>query len=120
MSQSELAHRLSKLWFRLSNRNRDFVSQIANKESCTRYYATLLKDLTEAQVPPTSEATPLEPNPADGEDGRYKPGDRYWMSKKHATSRNLTEWLIENKTDRALHVSVKYIRFYQMLIQAFR
>jgi hypothetical protein len=119
MLQSKLAHCLSKLWFRLSNWNCDFVSQITNKESCTRYYATLLKDLTEAQVPPTSEATHLEPNPEDGEDGHYKPGDCYWMSKKHATSRNLTEWLIENKTDRALHVSVKYIHFYQMLIQAF-
>jgi hypothetical protein len=104
--QSELAHRLSKMWFRLSNRNRSFVSQIANRESHTRFYAKMLKNLTKAQVPSTSKATHPESDPGDGENGQDKPNNHYWMSKRHAASRNLTEWLVENEANHALKVSL--------------
>jgi hypothetical protein len=94
------------MWFRLSNRNHGFVSQIANRESCMRFYAEMLENLTKAQVSSTSEASHPESDPGDGENGQDKPNNRYWMSKRHATSRNLTEWLVENKADHALKVSL--------------
>lgn len=55
--------------------------------------------MTEARVPSKSNATLPEPNPEDD-----NPDDRYWMSKRAAVNRNLTEWLFENETDHALKV----------------
>ena len=62
--------------------------------------------MTEARVPSTPKATQPEPNPKEGEDGQDKLNDRYWMSKRAALTRNLTEWLIENGDDHALKASV--------------
>jgi hypothetical protein len=116
--QSELAHRFSKIWFKLSNRNHGFVKQIADKESHTRYYANMLEGLTEALGASTFEATHPEPKPEDGENRQDKLDDQYWMSKKHTTSKDLTEWLIENKADCALNVSFGYSNVcYQTTIQ---
>ena len=62
--------------------------------------------MTEARVLSTPKATQPEPNPKEGEDGQDKLDDRYWMSKRAALTRNLTEWLIENGDDHALKASV--------------
>ena len=53
-----------------------------------------------------SDTTPL---PEDGEDTHDNSEDRYWMSKKPASSRDLRQWLVENKADRALTVSVDHL-----------
>jgi len=94
------------MWYRTSNRNRGFIGQIANKESRTRFYAAMVKDLTMVQAPSTSDATQSESLPEDEEDTHSSSDDHYWMSKKHATSRDLGQWLMENDTDRALSVSL--------------
>ncbi|KAH9018100.1 hypothetical protein EDB85DRAFT_1874003 [Lactarius pseudohatsudake] len=88
---SELAHRLSKMWYRTSNKNRGFIGQIASKESRTRFYAAMFEDKT-------STATTRR-----REDGLRNPSERYWMPKMYASCRNLTEWLIDNQADHALH-----------------
>src|ERR1700761_7746165 len=91
------------MWYRASNRNCSFISQIANKESRTRFYTALVKDLTTVQAPSTSDATSLL---EDGEDTHNNSEDHYWMSKKPARSRDLRQWLSENEADRALTVSL--------------
>ncbi|KAH9039665.1 hypothetical protein EDB85DRAFT_2141171 [Lactarius pseudohatsudake] len=103
---SELAHRLSKMWYRSSNRNRGFIGQITSKESRTRFYAAMLAELEKGQNPPNSETrpqSPQPPRPEDGDDAPSNPSERYWMSKSSATVRDLTEWLIDNRNDPALH-----------------
>ena len=77
-----------------------------DKESHARFYAELLRGLTEARVPSTPKATQPEPDPKEREDGQDKLDDRYWMSKRAALTRNLTEWLIEKGDDHALKASV--------------
>ena len=74
------------------------MKQIADKESRTRFFDSMLEGLTKEQVPSTSKETHQEE-----EQSQY---DRYWMSKKHADTRDLTQWLNENKADRALNVSL--------------
>ena len=103
--QSELAHRLSKMWYRLSNRTRGFVGQITNRESRTRFYDDMLKNLSEAQESSTSEVTRPDPRMEDRDDMQDHWDEQYWMSKKRHTHTDLTQWLIENKSDRALKVS---------------
>ena len=104
--QSELAHCLSKLWYKLSNKNRGFIRQITDKESCMRFYTKLLGGLTEAHIPSTSKVTQPEPDLDEGEDGQDKLNDCYWMSKRAALTRNLMEWLAENGADHALKASL--------------
>ena len=91
------------MWYRASNRNCGFISQIAKKESRTRFYTALVKDLTMVHAPSTSDATSL---PEDGEDTHDNSEDHYWMSKKPACSRDLRQWLSENEADCALTVSL--------------
>ncbi|KAH9161682.1 hypothetical protein EDB89DRAFT_2029564 [Lactarius sanguifluus] len=103
---SELAHRLSKMWYRSSNKNRDFIRQVANKESRTRFYATMLEVLAQGQSPSTPATlftnSCERPNSRDEEATPNNPSVRYQMSKSSATSRDLTWWLLENQDDRAL------------------
>ena len=68
----------------------------------------MVKDLTAVQAPSTSDATATL-LPEDEEDTHSNTDDHYWMSKKHATSRDLRQWLNENSTDRALCVSLDHI-----------
>ena len=99
--QSELAHRLSKMWYRTSNRNRNFVSQITAKESRTRFYTAMLEEINKGAPDPV---TAPEPDLEDG-DTPSDPGERYRIPKA-ATVRDLTGWLAENQGDPALRVSV--------------
>ncbi|KAH9167309.1 hypothetical protein EDB89DRAFT_2075020 [Lactarius sanguifluus] len=81
---SELAHRLSKMWYRSSNKNRGFIGQITSKESRTRFYAAMLAELEKGQSPPNSETRPQSPQPPRpevGDDALSNPSERYWMSK---------------------------------------
>ena len=87
----------------MSNKNRGFVGQITHKESRTRFYAMMLKDLSEATS--VSEARPSQPEADDEDSMLSKADEHYWMPKTCADSRDLTEWLVNNQTDRALHVS---------------
>ena len=58
------------------------------------------------QAPSTSDATQSELLPED-EEGTHSSSDgHYWLSKKHATSRDLRQWLMENDTDHVLSVSL--------------
>ena len=53
-----------------------------------------------------SIVTQPEPDPEEGEDGQDKLNDHYWMSKRAALTRNLTEQLAENGADHALKASL--------------
>jgi hypothetical protein len=99
------------MWYRTSNRNHGFVGQIVNKESRTRFYATMLEELTKTQteVPHTSDATRPNPAPTDTVDP-----SRYWMSKRSATSTDLAQWLRANENDHALHVSNQFRPLYHV------
>ena len=66
----------------------------------------MVNDLTAVQAPAMSDATPL---PEDGEDMHGNSDDHYWMSKKPAIIRDLRQWLVENKADRALSVSLDHL-----------
>ena len=68
----------------------------------------MVKDLMVVQVPSTSDTT-ATPLPEDEEDTHSNTLDHYWMSKKHASMRDLGQWLTENSTDRALTVSLDYL-----------
>src|ERR1700761_8917571 len=93
------------MWYRSSNRNRGFIRQIASKESRTRFYTAMVKDLTTLQAPSSSATAHPAPLPAE-EDTHSNAEGHYWMSKKHATSRDLRQWLADNQTDSALTVSL--------------
>jgi hypothetical protein len=93
------------MWYRTSNRNRGFVSQIASKESRTWFYTTLQEELNKSQNPPASASSLLQPDPKDRGDVPNNPTDRYWLPKSAAV-RDLPNWLSENKEDHALCVSV--------------
>ena len=92
----------------MTNRNDGFVGQIANKESHTRFYATMLKNLSEAQDPSTSKVTHPEPHTEDTDDKQNWCDERYWMSKKSSSTTDLTQWLIENESNHALKVTLRY------------
>jgi len=83
----------------MSNKNRNFVRQIANKESHTRYYATLSKELTKAQAPTTPQAI------NDNEDMPNDLTMHYEIPKTASAISNLMEFIIEHRSDHAFHVS---------------
>ena len=87
------------MWYRTSNKNRNFVRQIANKESRTRYYATLSEELTKTQAPTTPRAI------NDNEDIPNDPTMHYEIPKMASAISDLTEFVIEHQSDRAFHVS---------------
>lgn len=89
----------------MSNKNRNYISQIAHKESRTRFYAMMFKDLADTKPPSISEAGPPQPEAEDGDNMLSDANERYWMPKTYAGSRDLTRWLAENQTDPALRVS---------------
>ena len=84
---------------RMSNKNCNFVDQIAHKESCTHFYAMMFKDLADAKPPSISKAGPPQPEAKDGDNMLSNTNEHYWMPKTHAGSRDLTYWLIKNQTD---------------------
>jgi hypothetical protein len=91
--------------YRMTNKNRGFVGQITDKESHARFYAAMLERLEmRPAAPSTPDATHPGPQP-DAEDAPTNTEDRYWMSKKHSSQRNLGEWVSENRDDPALKVS---------------
>lgn len=104
----------------MSNRNDGFVAQIANKESHTRFYDTMLKNLSETQDPSTCEVTRPEPHVEDRNDVQDWHEERYWMSKNSSTTSDLTQWLIENESDRALKVSLWSYGCHYILNQRFK
>ena len=102
--QSELAHRLSRMWYRTSNKNQNFINQITVKERRTGFYKAMLDEINKDQNPPLPVPAP-QPVLEDGD----TPGnltEHYWIPKA-ATVRNLTSWLAENEEDPALRVSVQ-------------
>lgn len=84
------------MWYRTSNKNRGFIGQITSKESRTRFYAEILKELG-----PAVSDTGVD---GDSADSMSDPNERYWMSKNSATSRNIEKWLAESRDDPALQV----------------
>ena len=68
----------------------------------------MVKDLMVVQVPSTSNAT-ATPLSEDEEDTQSNTLNHYWMSKKHASMRDLGQWLTQNSTDDALTVSLYYL-----------
>jgi hypothetical protein len=102
--QSELAHRLSKMWFRISNKNYGFISQITMKETRTQFYASMQEEIKKGQNPPVPGTTRLQADPEDGEDTPNNPSEHYSIP-KCVTTRDITSWLVENQGDPALQVS---------------
>ena len=48
--QSKLAHHLSRMWYRMSNKNCNFIDQITRKERCTWFYRVMLDEINKGQV----------------------------------------------------------------------
>ena len=101
--QSELAHRLSRMWYRMSNKNRNFIGQITIKERHTWFYKTMRDELIKGQNTPVPLPAPQPVR--EEEDTPGDPSQRYWIPKA-ATVRDLTSWLAKNRGDPALRVSV--------------
>ena len=99
------------MWFRLSNKNHGFIHQIANKESRTRVYNNMFKDSAEDNRP--TDTSRKEPRRATSSQDQH-PEDaiahdhcvHYWTPKTCASSTDFTQWLIDNREDRALRVSI--------------
>jgi hypothetical protein len=111
-------HCLSKIWYRMSNKNQGFIRQITVKEMRTRHYREMCQELAKGQTMHTpdtrnvhQEATsnPHSPTAPASED--VSPGDpteRYQIAKTHASSYNIGEWLHQNQGDPALRVSPRF------------
>ena len=104
--QSELAHRLSKMWYRVSNKNRAFINQITSRECRTRFYCAMLEEINKEQNPPAS-VPESQPRLNNGDTPSHS-SERYWIPKA-ATVKDLTSWLVENRGDPALRVSVRFV-----------
>jgi hypothetical protein len=99
------------MWFRLSNKNHGFIHQIANKESRTRVYSGMSKEMAEGQT--ATVTSRKDPRHTTSSQIQHPEEDvvahdlcaHYWMSKTCASSTDFTQWLIDNREDRALHVS---------------
>ncbi|KAH9017840.1 hypothetical protein EDB84DRAFT_1566683 [Lactarius hengduanensis] len=107
---SELTHRLSKVWYRMSNKNRGFLRQITNKEIRTRFYDTMCQELAKDRTTstPTTVGSPhLHPAPESEDVPSSDPSERYQMPKAYSSIQDLGEWLHENRGDPALRVSLR-------------
>ena len=91
------------MWYRMSNRKRNFVSQIANRENRTRYYTELSKELENTQPPPL-------PQTVNDEDAPNDPTKHYEIPKTTSVVRDLMEFVVEHRDDRALRVSLRVPR----------
>ena len=71
------------------------------------------KESIEGQIPtatssndPHHATSSQDQHPEDGDAVAHDIFAHYWMSKKSASSANFTQWLMDNREDRALHVSL--------------
>ncbi|KAH9026768.1 hypothetical protein EDB85DRAFT_1821615, partial [Lactarius pseudohatsudake] len=109
---SELTHRLSKMWYRMSNKNRRYIQQIADRESRNRFYTAMCEELSKGQVPSASVSgnelegagpPPIAHPPLQHEEASpTDPGERYWMPKTDASTWDLGDWLYQHRGDPAL------------------
>ncbi len=83
----------------MSNKKRNFIGQIASRESRTRYYAMLSEELTKASAPSTT------PRAVDDNDAPSNPTKHYHIPKTTSVSHHLEAFVTEHQDDRALHVS---------------
>jgi hypothetical protein len=113
-------HCLSKAWFRMLNKNHEFIRQITIKEMRARFYRTMRQRLVQGLIAPTPDARnvhqettskPHPPNTSESEDTSLgDPSNQYQMAKTHTSYQNLGEWLHRNREDPALHVSPRIAR----------
>lgn len=101
------------MYYRLSNKNRGYIHQIANRESRARVYRTMSIESTESHTQtatsrkdPRHATSSQDQLPEDGDAVARDLCAHYWMSKNPAYSTDFTQWLIDNREDRALHVSL--------------
>ncbi|KAH9025567.1 hypothetical protein EDB84DRAFT_1564035 [Lactarius hengduanensis] len=109
---SELTHRLSKMWYRMSNKNHRYIQQIADRESRNRFYTAMCEELSKGQVPSASVSgneledagpPPIAHPPLQHEEASpTDPGERYWMPKTDASTWDLGDWLYQRRGDPAL------------------
>ena len=84
----------------MSNKNRNFIGQIANKENRTRYYVVLSEELDNLKA-----RAKTSPHADNEEDAPSDAAMHYDIPKTTSVTRDLTEFLIEYQGDRATHVS---------------
>ena len=108
-------HCLSKIWYRLLNKNHGFIRQLTIKEMRSWHYRDMYQRLAKGQITHSTdtrnvhqeETNNLHPPTASTSKSVY-PGDpskRYQIAKTHTSSYHLGQWLHENQGDPALHVS---------------
>jgi hypothetical protein len=95
-------HCLSKIWYRMSNKNRGFICQITIKEMHTRHYCGMCQELAKSQTTHTPDTRNVcqeaASNPSltanASEDVSLRdPSECYRIAKMHASSYNIGEWL---------------------------
>jgi hypothetical protein len=110
-------HCLSKIWYRMSNKNRGFIRQITIKEMRTRHYRGMCQELAKSQTTHTPDTRNVRQEAASNpsltasasEDvSPHDPSERYRIAKTHASSYNIGEWLHQNQGDPALCVSPNF------------
>ena len=81
----------------MSNKNRDFVKQMTDKETCARFYDEMMDAINKNLNPPI-------PMPSPQPDAQSSLNEHYYIPKS-VTVRDLASWLSENQGDPALRVS---------------
>lgn len=81
----------------MSNKNRDFVKQMTDKETRARFYDEMMDAINKNLNPPI-------PVPSPQPDAQSSLNEHYYIPKS-ATVRDLAGWLSENQGDPALRVS---------------
>jgi hypothetical protein len=115
--QSELAHRLSKMWYALSNKNKKFVAQVANKENRARFYRDLKKRLDDTrgggdeQAPGAAASASERTQHITGDDDLQltDPKERYHIGTRATIQHDLLSWLHDNLQDPAFKVCLCYL-----------
>ncbi len=101
------------MWYSLSNKNRKFVAQVANKENCAWFYRDLKKRLDNTRE---DEQAPEIAAPARERTQRIAGGDdleltdpkaRYHIGTRAPIQHDLISWLSENSEDPAFMVGFR-------------
>ena len=111
-------HCLSKIWYRLLNKNHGFIHQLTIKEMRSQHYRDMRQRLAKGQITHSTDTRNVRqeetnnPHPptASTSESVY-PGDPskcYRIAKTHASSYHLGQWLHQNKGDPALRVSPSF------------
>jgi hypothetical protein len=103
------------MWYVLSNKNKKFVAQVANKENRARFYRDLKKRLDDTrednQAPEVAAPARERTQRIAGDDDLHPtdPAARYHIGTRALVQHNLQSWLHDNLEDPAFKVRFRYM-----------